>query len=142
MVANDPAHPERSSRGVDGKTTYSEGIFIGYRWFDQQKLTPLYPFGYGLSYSTFVYSKPKVVRASDGGLDVSFSCGMRGKRLGMKWRRCIWVRLMRRPQARSSRSGLWPRSSECGWTQGSLGMLSCTCRFGDCSTGRLRMRSG
>jgi len=36
MVANDLAHPERSSRDVDGKTTYSEGIFMGYRWFDKQ----------------------------------------------------------------------------------------------------------
>ncbi len=82
MVANDPAHPERSSRGVEGKTTYSEGIFMGYRWFDRQKLTPLFPFGYGLSYSTFVYSKPKVVRASDGGLDVSFSLRNAGKAAG------------------------------------------------------------
>jgi beta-glucosidase len=82
MVANDPAHPERSSRGVEGKTTYSEGIFMGYRWFDRQKLTPLFPFGYGLSYSAFVYSKPKVVRASDGGLDVSFSLRNAGKIAG------------------------------------------------------------
>ncbi len=82
MVANDPAHPERSSRGVDGKTTYSEGIFMGYRWFDRQKLDPLFPFGYGLSYSGFVYSKPKVVRALDGGLDVSFVLRNAGKAAG------------------------------------------------------------
>jgi beta-glucosidase len=79
MVANDPAHPERSSRGVDGKTSYSEGIFMGYRWFDREKLEPLFPFGYGLSYSSFVYSKPKVMRASDGGLDVSFTLRNTGK---------------------------------------------------------------
>jgi beta-glucosidase len=79
MVANDPAHPERSSRGLDGKTTYSEGIFMGYRWFDKQNLTPLFPFGYGLSYTTFVYSKPKIARVADGGLDVSFSVRNTGK---------------------------------------------------------------
>jgi len=79
MVANDPVHPERSSRGVEGKTTYSEGIFMGYRWFDRQKLEPLFPFGYGLSYSSFVYSKPKVVRAPDGGLNVSFVLRNAGK---------------------------------------------------------------
>ena len=73
MLANDPAHPERSNRGVDGKTTYSEGIFMGYRWFDKQNLTPLFPFGYGLSYAASTYQNMKVTRARDGGLDVSFS---------------------------------------------------------------------
>ena len=70
MVANDPAHPERSNRGVDGKATYSEGIFIGYRWFDRQNRAPLFPFGHGLSYSSFQYSKLKTAPASDGGLEV------------------------------------------------------------------------
>ncbi len=44
-AANDPAHPERSAKGTDGKTTYSEGVLIGYRWFDAENITPLYPFG-------------------------------------------------------------------------------------------------
>jgi beta-glucosidase len=70
--ANDPAHPERSSRGVDGKTTYSEGIFVGYRWFDQQAIDPLFPFGFGLSYTRFEYSDLSVSRAADGGLDARF----------------------------------------------------------------------
>lgn len=82
LVSLDPAHPERTSRGIDGKTTYSEGIFMGYRWFDQQNLTPLFPFGYGLSYSSFRYSKPKVARAADGGLDISFSLQNTGKQDG------------------------------------------------------------
>jgi beta-glucosidase len=82
MLANDPAHPERSNRGVDGKTTYSEGIFMGYRWFDQQNRAPLYPFGHGLSYTTFTYSKPKLARATDGGLDVSFTIKNTGKAAG------------------------------------------------------------
>ncbi|HUI42525.1 MAG TPA: glycoside hydrolase family 3 C-terminal domain-containing protein [Terriglobia bacterium] len=72
-VAEDPAHPERSSRGVEGKTTYSEGIDMGYRWFDRQKIEPLFPFGYGLSYTTFDYSDLKVAHAAVGGLEVSFS---------------------------------------------------------------------
>jgi beta-glucosidase len=69
--ATDPKHPERSMKGVDGKTTYSEGVNIGYRWFDHEKIEPLYPFGYGLSYTTFAYSGLKVAKAADGGLDVS-----------------------------------------------------------------------
>jgi beta-glucosidase len=71
-VSHDPAHPERSSDGVDGKTTFSEGILVGYRWFDAQKMEPLFPFGFGLTYTTFQYSGLKVESAKDGGLDVSF----------------------------------------------------------------------
>jgi beta-glucosidase len=70
-VAHDGAHPERSSAGVNGRTGYSEGIMVGYRWFDQQQLEPQYPFGYGLSYTRFDYSDLKVQSASDRGLDVS-----------------------------------------------------------------------
>jgi beta-glucosidase len=91
-VANQPAiHPERTSNGVDanGKycpnpgpggpfgasctTTYTEGIYVGYRWYDQQHETPLYPFGYGLSYTSFEYSGLTTRPASNGGLDVSFT---------------------------------------------------------------------
>src|SRR5262249_27405858 len=71
-VANDPAHPERSSAGVNGRTVYSEGILIGYRWFDQQHIEPLYPFGYGLSYTRFEYQALAVSQARDGGLEVGF----------------------------------------------------------------------
>jgi beta-glucosidase len=68
--ATDPKHPERSSKGVGGKTTYSEGVNVGYRWFDKEKIDPLFAFGHGLSYTTFAYSGLKVDKASDGGLDV------------------------------------------------------------------------
>ena len=71
--ATDPKYPERSGKGVDGKTTFSEGIYVGYRWFDKQKIEPLFPFGYGLSYTQFSYSGIAVNRAQDGGLDVSFT---------------------------------------------------------------------
>jgi len=70
-AANDPTHPERSAKGVDGKTTFSEGLDIGYRWFDKQKIEPLFPFGFGLSYTSFKYSDLKVAAASDNGFDVS-----------------------------------------------------------------------
>ncbi len=69
-AATDPRYPERSSMGVDGKTTFSEGVNVGYRWFDKEKLDPLFPFGYGLSYATFAYSRLKATRAFDGGLDI------------------------------------------------------------------------
>ncbi|WP_231737759.1 beta-glucosidase [Terracidiphilus gabretensis] len=68
--ATDPRYPERSKKGIDGKTTYSEGVNIGYRWFDKEKIDPLFAFGHGLSYTTFAYSGLKVSKSSDG-LDVA-----------------------------------------------------------------------
>jgi beta-glucosidase len=63
-------HPERISG--DGTAVYfSEGIFIGYRWYDQQNITPLYSFGHGLSYAKFSYSDLDI-RSEKDGLDVSF----------------------------------------------------------------------
>jgi beta-glucosidase len=99
-LANQPAtHPERTSNGVDanGKfcttpgspfggpqctTTYTEGIYVGYRWYDQQHLTPLYPFGYGLSYTRFAYSGLHWAPARDGGLDVTFRVANTGTTTG------------------------------------------------------------
>lgn len=69
--ATDPRYPERSHKGVDGKTTDSEGVNVGYRWFDKENIEPLFPFGYGLSYTTFEYSGLKTAKADDGGLDVT-----------------------------------------------------------------------
>lgn len=71
--ATDPKHPERSLKGVDHKTTYSEGVNVGYRWFDKENIQPLFPFGHGLSYTTFDYSALNVAKSSDGGLDVKVS---------------------------------------------------------------------
>jgi beta-glucosidase len=58
------------------------GIFEGYRWYDKHDLTPLYPFGYGLSYTRFAYSRLTVHGSRDGGIDVSFRVTNTGPREG------------------------------------------------------------
>jgi beta-glucosidase len=70
--ANDLRYPERSADGVDHKTSYSEGINVGYRWFDRENIEPLFAFGHGLSYTTFAYSALKLDRGAGGGIDVRF----------------------------------------------------------------------
>ena len=51
--------------GVLGlETHYDEGVFVGYRWYDEKKLTPAYPFGFGLSYTSFSLSGLDVDRSS------------------------------------------------------------------------------
>ena len=72
-AATDPQYPERSAKGVNGKTTFSEGVNVGYRWFDKEKIDPLFAFGYGLSYTKFDYSNLDVAKTADGGLDVTVS---------------------------------------------------------------------
>ncbi|WP_240778304.1 glycoside hydrolase family 3 C-terminal domain-containing protein [Shewanella polaris] len=51
------------------ESLYSEGVFIGYRWFEQQQIKPLFAFGHGLSYSQFSYQNIKLSSASIAGDD-------------------------------------------------------------------------
>jgi beta-glucosidase len=55
-----PASTPAQWPGVDGTVQYSEGLNVGYRWYDTNDLTPLYPFGYGLSYTSFAFSGLRV----------------------------------------------------------------------------------
>jgi beta-glucosidase len=52
--------------GAQPTVTYTEGLDVGYRWYDAMGQTPLFPFGYGLSYTTFRYSGLQVAPAGRG----------------------------------------------------------------------------
>lgn len=57
-LAHNPSHPYFP--GEDDKVEYREGIFVGYRYYDKKEIEPLFPFGFGLSYTKFEYSDLKV----------------------------------------------------------------------------------
>ncbi|HTR76750.1 MAG TPA: glycoside hydrolase family 3 C-terminal domain-containing protein, partial [Gemmatimonadaceae bacterium] len=67
QAADAPTNTPERYPGVSGQEAYSEGILVGYRWYDARKIEPLFPFGYGLSYTTFGYSKPSVEAPSAKG---------------------------------------------------------------------------
>lgn len=91
-LEDNPAHAvgeytgERSKGVIDVK--YNESIFVGYRWADKQKkVKPLFPFGHGLSYTTFAYGKPTADRKSlsaDGTLTVKVMVKNTGARPGQE----------------------------------------------------------
>jgi beta-glucosidase len=70
-----PAHTPEQYPGVNGLAKYSEGVFVGYRYYDAHNIAPLFPFGYGLSYTTFRYANLKLspVHAQDSGYDPAFT---------------------------------------------------------------------
>ena len=63
--------------GVGGQQTYKEDILVGYRWHDTKGIPALFPFGYGLSYTTFKYGKPTI-----SGRTVSVAVTNSGKMAG------------------------------------------------------------
>ncbi len=70
-------YPDRNA--VHQRVQYSEGIFMGYRGYDRSGIVPLYPFGYGLSYSTFEYSDIKASVTGKNTVKVEFTIKNTGK---------------------------------------------------------------
>jgi beta-glucosidase len=56
--------------GTNGQVLYSDDINVGYRWYQTNQVQPLFPFGYGLSYTTFKFSGLQTTITSSGGIDV------------------------------------------------------------------------
>ena len=52
--------------GENGTVSYAEGIYVGYRWYEKRRISPLFPFGYGLSYTTFRYDGIELSKANIG----------------------------------------------------------------------------
>ena len=72
-------------RNNDSTDTYSEGLYVGYRHFDKEQIKPQFPFGFGLSYTSFKYGNLKITTDTTGGklsADVSFTITNTGKREG------------------------------------------------------------
>ncbi|MGA2921720.1 MAG: glycoside hydrolase family 3 C-terminal domain-containing protein [Candidatus Sulfotelmatobacter sp.] len=70
--------------GENLQVDYAEGIYLGYRYFDKQKIEPLFPFGFGLSYTKFDYSDLKISPNQTSGAPVEVSLSVRnsGSRSG------------------------------------------------------------
>jgi beta-glucosidase len=67
--------------GKDGKVDYPEGLLVGYRWYDTKKIAPRFPFGFGLSYTTFELNDLQLQRES-GATSVSLTVHNAGTRAG------------------------------------------------------------
>lgn len=85
--ADNPAHSQDREvyPGLDGKVRYEEGVFVGYRHYDRVGMTPLYPFGFGLGYTTFELSDLSVDDSrfeTDGDVAVTLNVTNTGARAG------------------------------------------------------------
>lgn len=95
-LSDNPSHMR--IRGENGKLYYSEGLFVGYRYYDQKELPPQFPFGHGLSYTSFTYTDMKVAQ-KDSGVTISFSLENVGNCTGKEVvqlyvhdEECKWIR--------------------------------------------------
>ena len=68
--------------GKDGVEHYNEGIFVGYRYYDSYNVEPLFPFGYGLSYTSFEYAGLGIEKTGDHRYNVRFTLKNTGETEG------------------------------------------------------------
>jgi beta-glucosidase len=81
-TADQPTSTAAQYPGVDGTAHYSEGIFVGYRHYDARGITPLFPFGHGLSYTTFSYANLTITRGTGANVTVQADVTNTGTRTG------------------------------------------------------------
>lgn len=68
--------------GEHGHVRYGEGLLVGYRWYDAKDLAVRYPFGHGLSYTTFAYGEASAALTADGDIAVTVPVTNTGDRAG------------------------------------------------------------
>lgn len=76
------ANEEKPLKSPYDRIRYAEGVFVGYRGYDRNGIFPMYPFGYGLSYTSFEYSSLNVETLPDTSVKVSFNIRNIGKKTG------------------------------------------------------------
>ncbi|MEN8186323.1 MAG: glycoside hydrolase family 3 C-terminal domain-containing protein [Bacteroidota bacterium] len=74
---DNPAYPYYGKRRDTAQ--FGEGLFIGYRYYDSKNVEPLFPFGFGLSYTTFEYKDLKINQVEDGNVQVNLLVKNTGK---------------------------------------------------------------
>jgi beta-glucosidase len=77
-----PATQPAEYPGTNNLAQYSEGIFVGYRYYDRFRQTPLFPFGYGLSYTSFSLSHLQVTARQGGAYRATVRLRNTGRRVG------------------------------------------------------------
>lgn len=68
--------------GTDGRADYAEGLFIGHRWYDREGIEPLFPFGFGLGYTTFELDQVVLAGGTERGVTVDVEVKNIGPRAG------------------------------------------------------------
>jgi beta-glucosidase len=74
--------PQKAISATDLNVVYSEGLKMGYRWYDSEQIEPLFAFGHGLSYTSFGYSGLGIKNDADNNITVSFKLSNDGKVAG------------------------------------------------------------
>ena len=80
-LSDGPLRTPRQYPGVHGQVDHSEGLLVGYRWYTARHIAPLFPFGFGLSYTTFRFSGLRVTPTRTG-TSVRFELANTGRRAG------------------------------------------------------------
>jgi beta-glucosidase len=80
-LSDGPLRTRLQYPGVKGQVDHSEGLLVGYRWYTAKHITPLFPFGFGLSYTSFRFSR-LTVRSRHEGVIVHFEVTNTGRLRG------------------------------------------------------------
>ncbi len=81
-LEDSPAHAIGEYPGKDNVVHYNEGIMVGYRYFDTKKVEPQFPFGHGLSYTTFLYENLQLTKGDNQSVTATVTVRNTGSRPG------------------------------------------------------------